>query len=175
MHEKEAINDKKKRQKRLFVLISAFVLLFACLGLWFGVIHHGSGTKIVAGLPDVKATQKMTEGQLKKYADKVVDQNNVTIQVYPKILISSDGVTGKMWVQNPPVNSTGQEASLMSENGEVLFDSGLIQPGYQISTIKLTHKLTKGNHSGVIALNFYDLKSKKQVGQTKVDVSITVD
>ncbi|GAB2025615.1 hypothetical protein OfM1_16870 [Lactovum odontotermitis] len=173
MHKKEATNDKKKRQKRLFVLISALVFLLACLGLWFA-FHH-SETRIVAGLPDIKKTQKMTEGQLKKYADKVVDQNNVTIQVYPKISISSDGVTGKMWVQNPPVNSTGQEASLMTEDGELLYDSGLIQPGYQVSTIKLTRKLTKGSYPGVIAVNFYDLKSKKQVGQTKVDVSITVD
>ncbi|GAB2028061.1 hypothetical protein [Lactovum odontotermitis] len=173
MREKRKNTARQKKRKRWLVLLSVLVLLIGCLGLWFA-FHH-SEKRIVAGLPDIKKTQKMTEGQLKQYADKVVDDSNVTIQVYPKISIGSDGVTGKMWVQNPPVNTTGQSASLTSEDGELLFDSGLIEPGYQVSDIKLAKKLTKGNHSGVITLNFYDLKSKKQVGQTKVDVSITVD
>ncbi|MDR2976070.1 MAG: hypothetical protein LBV19_01990 [Streptococcaceae bacterium] len=174
MHEKVQAEPKRRKRKKLFLLLGLLVLLIVACSIWL-VLTYNSGKKIVSGLPETKATQKMTAGQLKKYADKVVDQNNVTIQVYPNVTIDSDGVTGKMWIQNPPVNATGQEASLMTEKGELLYDSGLIEPGYQVSDVKLTKKLAKGKHSGVIAVNFYDLKNKKQVGQTKVDVSITVN
>ncbi|MDR2977390.1 MAG: hypothetical protein LBV19_08920 [Streptococcaceae bacterium] len=174
MTQKAKHDSGKKKKKRLLWLLSVLLLLATGIGIWLALTQHHEA-KIVSGLPDVKATQKMTEGELKKYADKVVDQNNVTIQVYPKIAVESDGITGRMWVQNPPVNATGQEALLKEKNGELLFASGLIKPGYQVSNIKMTKKLSKGKHPGVIALNFYDLDSKKLVGQTKVDVSITVD
>jgi hypothetical protein len=166
--------SKRKKRRKLFLLLSLLALLVTGLGIWLALTNN-SGKKIVSGLPDTKATQKMTAGQLKKYADKVVDQNNVTIQVYPSVTIDSDGVTGKMWVQNPPVNATGQSATLTSKDGDLLYDSGLIEPGYQVSDVKLAKKLSKGKHEGTISLSFYDLKNKKQVGQTKVDVSITVN
>jgi hypothetical protein len=158
----QAEPDKKRKKRRAMILL-LLLLLFVSAGSWFVYNKLQSGTKIMSCLPDTKTTQKMTGGELKKYADKIVDKDNVTIHVYPKVSISSDGVSGKMWVQNPPVNATGQEASLISDKGETLFDSGLIEPGYQISSIKLNKKLPKGNHRGVISLSFYDLKEKKQV------------
>lgn len=161
-----------KNRKNFFLLLLTLLALIALAGgLWW----YNSRPNIVAsGLPTA-TTEKMSPVALKKYAQKAVDQSNVTVQVYPHIYIKGDGQNGKMYVQNIPVNKTGQVATLKDKTtGEVLYTSELLKPGYQVSKVNLKKKLSKGDHQGLVTLTFYDLKEEKQVGKANVAVTIHV-
>ena len=161
----------KSRKKTWFSLLSMIVLAALLSGLWLFVQQNSP--QVTSGLPRM-ATEKMTDVELKKYANKKVDESNVTINAYSKIKIENDGRTGKMWVQNLPVNKTGQVVTLKDrKTGEILFTSDLLRPGYQVTSIILNKKLSEGTHKGLITLSFYDLKEEKLVGQTDIEAVIT--
>lgn len=165
--------EVKVKGIRWVLWIASALLLLALLGgyLW---LNSRPPTTLVAGLP-ASATEKMTDQQLKEYAAKKVDSSNVTLQVYHKVSVEEDGKTAKLFVQNVPTNETGQLVTLKDkESGEVLYRSDLLKPGYQTSDILLDKKLSKGEHEGLVTLTFYDLKEEKQVGQTDVEVTLTV-
>ena len=173
-HEKpkpEKEQDPKKKKRRLLLLLLLLLLLAVGGGLWYKLSQP---TPVVSGLPS-EVTEKMTDDELKKYADMKVDSSNVTIQVYPKVDIESDGVTGTMFAQNLPTNETGQTITLKDEaTGDILYESGLLKPGYQVSKITLNKALSSGTHKGLVTVTFYDLKEERLVGQTNVAVTITV-
>lgn len=161
----------RNRKKFLLLLLSLLALLALAGGLWW---YNSRPNVVASGLP-AATTEKMSPVDLKKYAQKAVDQSNVTVQVYPHVYIKEDGQIGKMYVQNVPVNKTGQVATLKDKTtGEVLYTSELLKPGYQVSQVTLKKKLSKGDHPGTVTLTFYDLKEEKQVGKVNVAVTIHV-
>ena len=168
-------NNKNKIRKTLDKLLLLLLLLTIGGGVyWYLSIKP---TPIVSGIfPSAKAAQKMTPDEMKDYAQKEVDKSNVTINVHPKVSVQENGTSATMWVQNIPINTTGQQAILQDkETGEVLAESGLIEPGEEVREIELTKKLTSGTHNGVILIEFYDLEKKEQIGDTSVNVQINVE
>lgn len=162
----------KSSKKLLALLLSLIALIVLLGGMWW--FNKNTSNTTASGLP-ISATEKMSSAEIKKYAENVVDKSNVTLQVYPKVKIQSDGKTGKMFIQNVPSNETGQVATLKEKDtGEVLYTSDLLEPKYQVSDIKLKKKLSKGTHKGIVTITFYDLKEKKQIGRSNVQVTITV-
>lgn len=117
----------------------------------------------------------MSDKALKKYVDKKVNANQVTMEVYPEVTIKSDGINGNLWIHNVPINKVGQQATLLDENNKELTKTGLIKPGYQVDTVKLNRKLTKGLHKGTIKITFYDLSKKEKVGQEAIEAQIEVE
>lgn len=159
---------------KFLLFIGSILALLALLGgmWWFSSQPH---VAVSSGLPDA-VTEKISDNEMKKYANEKVNASNVTLHVYPEVTIKSDGITGTLFVQNLPVNKTGQTVTLQNAaNGEVLFTSNLIKPGYQISQVKLNEKMDKGVYKGLVQVSFYDLEAQKQVGRTDVQVSIMVE
>lgn len=159
--------------KKLLLASLALLAFLALAGsLWW---YNSRPNKIVSGLPEA-TTEKMSPKELKKYAQNKVEQSNVNVQVYPHVYVHGNNGLGEMYVQNLPINKTGQVATLIEkESGEILYTSKLLNPGYQISNITLNKSLSKGDHQGIIILTFYDLKEEKQVGKANVVVTIHVN
>jgi transcriptional regulator of acetoin/glycerol metabolism len=169
---KKEQNEHSKKRRHLLWLLLLILLILGAYFSWYKLMHPAP--QITSGLPQV-STEKMTDEQLKKYADAQVDQSNVTIQVYPKVEINSTSKTAKMFAQNLPINKNGQTITLKDKKTkEILFESNLLKPGFQVSSATITKHLPKGTHQGIITVTFYDLKEKKQIGQTNVTVTIIV-
>ena len=118
----------------------------------------------------------MNDQKLKEYANQRADETAMTVNVYPEVTISSANNQGQMWVQNLPTNVYGQEAELiLAETGELLYSSGMLEPGNQNTTVTLEKYLEKGDYPAQIKLAFYNLKTKKLEGKTTVDATIHVD
>lgn len=169
-------DERRKKKRKILIWILSLLLLFTVAGgIWY--YYNSKPTSIVSSVfPDPKSAQKMTDKELKDFANKAVDKSNVTLKVYPVVSVKSDGVTGNMWVKNVPVNEAGQQAVLKDvTTGKELFKSGMIKPGYEITDAKLSEKLSSGKHKGSVTMEFYDLKTKKLLGKTSVNVTINVE
>jgi hypothetical protein len=175
MNPADGREKKKNRRKFLIWLLSLLLIVTLAGGIWY--YFHSKPVAIVSGVfPDAQNAQKMTDKEMKNFANKAVDKSKVTLKVYPEVNIKSDSINGHMWVKNVPVNEAGQQAILKdATTGKELFKSGLIKPGYEIVNAKLNEKLSPGKHKGSVIIEFYDLKSKKLLGKTSVSVVINVD
>lgn len=171
MYKKREGEKLRRKKKILLVVLVLFLSLVGCVCYYF----YSSPQRTVSGLPAEYGTKKMTDKDLKKYVDKKVNATQVTMEVYPEVVIKSDGVDANLWIHNVPVNKVGQQATLLDENNNVLAETGLIKPGYQVDTIKLTRKLTKGRHKGTIKMVFYDLVKKEKIGQEAIEAQINVE
>jgi hypothetical protein len=162
----------KNKKKSIFL----FLIVLTLLTLLGGFLRYNNShsSNVVSGLPRV-GTEKMTDIEIKKESKKKIDESSVSIQIYSKVLIESNGKTGVIRAQNVPSNKTGQKLILKEEKtGNTLYTSDLLKPGYQVSSLTLGKKLSKGVHKGNVTVIFYDLENKKQVGQTNVAVTIIV-
>ncbi|MBO0460820.1 MULTISPECIES: hypothetical protein [unclassified Enterococcus] len=166
--------NEQKKKKRLLVLVLLLLALVAIGWYWY---TNNQPTQILSdGFPEIKNAEKMTGEQLKKYANQAVDESNVTINVYPEVNINADGKTGNIWIQNLPTNRYGQQAILsVKDSQEKLYETGLLEPGYEVTELTLTKNLSSGEYPGVVELEFYDLDNKKLMGKTTVDVMIHVN
>lgn len=171
MKDKSKKQENTTRKKKILLLLLLLLLLGVAGGFWS---YYNKDTQVVSGLPAEIGTKKMSDKDLKTYANKKVNASQVTLEVYPEISIASDGLEGHLWVHNIPTNRVGQQATLFDENKKEIAQTGLIKPGYQVDTVKLNKKLSAGSHKGTVQLTFYDLKKKKDVGKTSVDVLINV-
>lgn len=151
----------------------ALLLLLLCLMLVAGYHFLNQKTpQITGGLPSTQGTKKMSDKDVKAYANKKVSASQVSLEVYPEVTIS--GTKGSLYIHNVPTNKVGQQAFLYDENNQMIAQTGLIKPGYEVDTITTSSQLATGNHKGRIQLIFYDLSKEEQVGKTSVAVSIEV-
>jgi hypothetical protein len=166
---------KRKKKKRYYMILMLVLLVgLGGFGVWKYIENEHKHMQVVSGLPSDLGTKKLSDKEIKKYADKKVNASQVTMEVYPEIIIGSDGKSGNLWIHNAPTNKLGQQATLFDEDSKELSKTGLMKPGYQVDTVKLDRALSKGKHKGTVQLTFYNLEQQKEVGRTSVDVEIDV-
>ncbi|MGM0293523.1 MULTISPECIES: hypothetical protein [Enterococcus] len=174
--ETQKIAEKNEQQKKKRLLALLLLLLTIVAIGWYWYVNNQPTQILSDDFPEIKHAEKMTGDQLKKYANQAVDDSNVTINVYPEVSVNADGKTGNIWIQNLPTNRYGQQAILsMKDSKETLYETGLLEPGYEVTELTLAKELTTGTHPGVVELEFYDLENKKLMGKTTVDVTINVN
>lgn len=173
--------DKDSKQtfthrKRKWLLLLLLLLMVGGIGFYYWFSHRAIVIEPQDSFPEVTKASKMNDQKLKEYANQRADETAMTVNVYPEVTISSANNQGQMWVQNLPTNVYGQEAELiLAETGELLYSSGMLEPGYQNTTVTLEKYLEKGDYPAQIKLAFYNLKTKKLEGKTTVDATIHVD
>ena len=168
-------NQKKKRKKYLGI---CFILLLL-LGILVSIKMCGSQAKkapeIIAGdfLPDIKDARKS-----KLKAQKAVDDSTFTLTVYPdaKLTTSNNQTSGYLFVRNDGSNAYPINVKVtLDETKELLYESGGIEPGYEISNVTLSKVLESGTYQATATVDIYDSKTKQKRGTTQAEVKVHVE
>lgn len=69
-------------------------------------------------------------------------------------------------LDNREENTRGIVYSMALENGTVIYESGLIEPGEGIESPKLTEHLDPGTYNVIVTAQGHDVESHKAVGGT---------
>jgi len=170
----ERMIEEKKRKKKLLLL---FLLLFLLTGLIWTMFSGGEAAPFVIGdFPGMADADAMDGDRIRDLAEQHLNEMSTMINIFPEVTVGTDGTSAVMWVQNAPTNDFGQNVILRLDGNEtILFQSGVILPGYQINEIQLTEAIPSGEHNGIITLEFYDLETEELIGRTTVDVSVIVE
>ena len=100
-------------------------------------------------------------------AIKIPDINN--------IIITADTVDINMPLYNPKENPYYFVFELiLSDTGEILYKSGLIEPGMFIENLTLSRTLTTGEHDAVLKIYFYESESFVSKNRLSVTLNIIV-
>lgn len=178
MTEKVTITEedkKKKRKKWLWLL-----LLLLCLaiggGTWYYFAHKNDGLVVTAGLvPDSKDAKDITEKELKKLAQTKADSSQYTVNVLSEITVNENG-EGNLGIKNLPVNVYPINVKYYTKSdNKLIYESGIIYPGKEVTTAKLTKALPKGTYPVSAMFDIYDQSGKTIQGSTEANVNLTVE
>lgn len=133
--------------------------------------------EIIGGsyLPDEKDAKKMSKEERKKVAEKEVDESKFTLSIYPEATFENGESIGDIYIRNEIENAYPISVEVVDDaTGDVLYESGAIQPGYEVTEGQLIRKLTKGTYKCTANVSIYDPETKKYKGQTAAEIVIEV-
>lgn len=131
------------------------------------------------GARDPNATVGQYEGkseaEIQAELDKVVQEGMFNISINPDIRMTSGRAEAELRVENIPANHHLMSVTLSRDDtGEVLYASGLIEPGYHIQAVPLETVLPGGSYTATALFTAYDLETEQPAGQAAARVRITV-
>lgn len=116
-----------------------------------------------------------SEAEIQAELDKVVQEGMFNISINPDIRMTSGRAEAELRVENIPANHHLMSVTLSRDDtGEVLYASGLIEPGYHIQAVPLETVLPGGSYTATALFTAYDLETEQPAGQAAARVRITV-
>lgn len=126
-------------------------------------------------LPDAKDAKEMSDKERKKLQEKEVDASKFTLSIYPEATFKNGKATGEIYIRNEESNAYPIAVQFVEEkSGEVIYESGAIQPGYEVTEGKLLKNLKKGNYKCTAEVSIFDPETKMYKGQTSAEVNLEV-
>lgn len=153
------------------------LLLFALGGFFAYKTMKSSPTEIVAGsyLPDAKNAKKMSDKERKKTQEKEVDESKFTLSIYPEATFEDGKSTGDIYIKNDIKNAYPIAVQIVEDkSGDIIYESGAIEPGFEITEGELNRNLKKGNYKCTAEVSIYDPQTKKYKGQTAAEIEVEV-
>lgn len=62
----------------------------------------------------------------------------------------------------------------LDASGLVVYESGAIQPGYEVKNVPLDEKVTKGEYEATAEVDIFDPKTKEKQGSAQAGVSLSI-
>lgn len=165
---------QKKKKRRMLPLLLILLLAVISSGAYYYFLHK-EPVRIMSGdyLPDTKDAQKMTDKEVKEAEQKEVDASKFNMVIKPEAEFKTGDAKGSLYIQNPATNAYPVNVIItLDADGQEIYSSGGIEPGYEVSQAKLDKKLKKGDYLATATFNIYDPKTKQKKG--KVQASITI-
>ena len=127
------------------------------------------------GVAVPKKEVTVTDEEVQAELDKVVQEGMFNISINPDIRMTSGRAEAELRVENIPANRHLMSVTLSRDDtGEVLYASGLIEPGYHIQAVPLETVLPGGSYTATALFTAYDLETEQPAGQAAARVRITV-
>ena len=175
------IKDKKDPQetKKKWLLILLLLLLLTA-GSYFVYQKFFKTTEpvtVISGdfLPKGKDANKISDEELKKYAQTTVDSSNFNMVISSKADISASNMTGSLLIQNPPQNAYPINVEIrLDDSGDLIYTSGAIQPGEEIKQVTLDKNLEPGSYKSTATFSLYNAETKEKKGQVSAGVTFTI-
>ncbi|UYT09866.1 hypothetical protein [Lactococcus garvieae] len=140
-------------------------------------LTHNTPTELVAGsyLPDAKDAKEISDKERKEVQKKEVDSSKFTLSIYPEATFKNGKSTGELYIRNEISNAYPIAVQLIeNQSGDIIYESGAIQPGYEVTEGKLLKDLKKGNYKCTAEVSIFDSETDKYKGQTAAEVNVEV-
>lgn len=165
---------KKIKSNKIFFAFFIFVII-----LIFLYCNENKYPKEIVGgsyLPDVKDAKKMSKKERQQLEKKEIDESKFTLSIYPFAYFKSGESEGNIYVRNEIDNVYPISVSVVEdETDEVIYESGAIKPGYEVTKGKLTKAFLKGSYNCTANVSIFDPKTKMYRGQTAAQLEVIVE
>ncbi|MFW8054161.1 hypothetical protein [Vagococcus fluvialis] len=164
---------KKKKQ-----IIASIVLLLLLVGggIAYKVMNKPSN-QIMGGnfLPEGKDAKQMSKEELAKAAQKAVDESEFTLSILPEASFPDGKSKGNIYIKNEANNAFPISVEVVeNKSGDVIYESGAIEPGFEVTEGTLSKDLPKGKYECTAKVSIYDPKTKEFKGQTAAEMEVEV-
>lgn len=168
--------ESTKKKKKWWLLILILLLIGITGGVYYYIqfINTDRLTRdqsALAGLLPGKTEAEIAELLSQKVAEGMVD-----IGVSGQPSFEDRGAKGNLGIENIPGNRYALQVDLvLDETGEILYQSGLIDPGYYIEYVGLNRELEPGPNSATVVFTTYTMDGKNdEIAKTKVQILLNI-
>ncbi|MDT1957707.1 hypothetical protein MX629_04660 [Carnobacterium divergens] len=167
-----------KLKKRYFIILLLLLLLAGVAGGYYWYKNNQNPKDLIAGeaFPPTKDAHKMTDKEMKAFKQKEVDETQFTLTIFPEATFNQETLEGNIYIKNEPVNAYPINVKVnLDSDKSLVYESGIIQPGYEITKAKLAKKVAVGTYKATAYVEIYDNKTKQKRGTTQAVVTIQVN
>lgn len=179
------MSEKKKNRGILIVLsvavIAVFLVLLYVLVLkpmyWpEKTVEQQAQEELVAEKnAELGIIPGMNDDQIQERLNQAIDKSRFNISINSVPYFEDGSSEGNLRLENVPNNHYAFTVAVVREdNGEQVYKSGLIDPGYYVENVKLSKKLSKGRYPCVATFTAYDPETKEQMGEVAAQIVINV-
>lgn len=117
-----------------------------------------------------------TQEEIQAELNKIVEDGMFNISINSMMTFESGTAEGDVRVENIPANHMLMSVQIkLDDTGQVVYETGIIEPGYHIQNDKLDVPLAKGVYHATAMFTAYDPDTEARVGQAGAKVTITVN
>lgn len=176
---REKREKKEKGGKRAVVaLVLVVVLLLGLIGggLWYFLVYSAKSPLareedalggLLAGLPQEEWGDALND---------VVEEGQVLLGIAAEPVFEYNGKKGRIGIENDAANRYSFQVTITEDTtGDVLYESGIIDPGYYIEYIELNKVLAAGDYSATAVFTTYSLEeSPDPIAQIMASLTLHV-
>lgn len=165
--------QKKKRGKGFWISITIAIIALIAAGIlaWFMLANDG-GSKRTGTLGQLEGK---TDAEIQAELDRVVEEGMFNISIASVVEFPSGTEPGELRIENVPGNKYLMQVTIArQDNGEVIYESGILDPNYHIQSDTLTVDLDAGVYPCVATFTAMDPETEDEIGQAGANITVNV-
>lgn len=173
---KKKQEEQAKKKKKIMLLI-LLLLLSIGGGITYKIMSKPKN-QVIGGnfLPEGKDAKQMSKQELEKAAQKAVDESEFTLNILPEASFPDGKSPGGIYIKNELNNAFPISVEVVeNKSGDVIYESGAIEPGFEVTEGTLSKDLAKGKYECTAKVSIYDPKTKEFKGQTAAEMEVIVE
>lgn len=116
-----------------------------------------------------------SEEEIQAELDRVVGEGMFHIAINTSPVFADGAAEGNLEIENVPNNRYSMIVRItLDDTGEMVYDSGLIDPNYHIQRDKLNKELEAGEYPATAAFYAYDPETMQEAGSTACEITLIV-
>ena len=148
--------EKKEKKQKLIVLL-LLVLIGLAAGICYQITKEDDLSRLardelaLGGMLPGKSPQEISDLLGAKIAEGMVD-----IGISAEPIFERNGKKGRLGIENIAANHYSFQVEVkLDETGEVIYKSGLIDPGYYVEFVELNKTLQAGDYEATAVITTY--------------------
>lgn len=166
-----------KKRRRIAVVI---VILIALIAALLAGLYMCTDAELPGRERNVNAEYGQLDGktdeEIQAELNRVVDESMFDISIAHTITFPDGDSEGELRIENVPGNRYLLECTLTEDGtGDVLYESGILEPNHHITKGKLLKHLDAGNYKATALFRALDPETEEEVGAVNAQVTIMVE
>lgn len=168
--------EKKEKKQKLIVLL-LLVLIGLAAGICYQITKEDDLSRLardelaLGGMLPGKSAQEISDLLGAKIAEGMVD-----IGISAEPIFERNGKKGRLGIENIAANRYSFQVELkLDETGEVIYQSGLIDPGYYVEFVELNKTFQAGDYRATAVISTYSLdETEDRISEINVKILLHV-
>lgn len=169
--------ESGKKRRRIIVLILVIIAIIAAIlaGLYMctDVDLPGRERNINAELGQLDGK---TDAEIQAELNRVVDESMFDISIAHTMVFPDGQSEGEVRIENVPGNRYLLDCTITeADTGDVLYESGVLEPNHHITNGKLLKDLDPGTYKANALFKALDPDTEEEVGAVNAEITILVE
>ena len=162
---------RKKKRNRMLLVLAAVLVLGAVAG-WY--VMDKNKLKRARDAGEGQLPYK-TEAEIQTELNRRIAESALAISINAKPEFENGTAKARLCIENSPANHYAVNVIIrLSDSGEKVYESGLIDPNHYVEYGTLSRNLPAGTYKATATFTAYTLEGEKEKGNSQVEMELIV-
>lgn len=166
--------EAKRSKKGLVILLVLLLLLAAAVAAWFFLRQPAYSDRLEPNAVVGSMPGKSKE-QIEAELTQQVSEKEVAFSINANPIFETGDAKGNILFENPTSNKKLTRVEVTRDDtGEMVYKSGLLEPGSYIPEARLSKTLEAGSYTCTATIYAYKLEDESFIGKVAAGLTLTV-